>query len=210
MLWQYEWLRQLSSSPENTVIGLARAPTTVEAKLAADEISNVKILAADLSDHRSLTTAATDVAALTGGSLDYLIVNGVHQNPAADFLTPTEFSGREDLLHDYMVKALEINVIGAMYAINAFLPLVRKSSIKKIVVITTGLADLDSQRQSTIGFFVTYSALKAALNMVVVRYSIELKSEGVTLLALSPGLVNTQEAPRKSSLRGILSCMGNG
>jgi NAD(P)-dependent dehydrogenase (short-subunit alcohol dehydrogenase family) len=154
---------------------------------------------ADLSDHKSLTAAATKVAALTNGSLDYLIVNGVHQNPAADFLTPTEFIGHEDLLHDYMVKALEVNVIGVMYAINAFLPLVHKSNIKKIIVITTGVADTETQRQGKIGFFVTYSSLKAALNMVVARYSIELKGDGVIFLALSPGLVNTQEAPRKSS-----------
>ena len=162
-------------------------------------ITNVKVIAADLSDRESLSNAAATTATLTGGSLDYLILNGVHQNPGADFLTPTEFTGREELLHDYMVKALEVNVIGAMYAINIFLPLIRESNIKKIIVISTGLADLETQRHGRIGFFVTYSALKAALNMVLARYSIELKGEGVTFFALSPGLVNTQEAPREYS-----------
>jgi len=33
--------------------------------------------------------------------------------------------------------------------------------------------------------------MKAALNMVVAKYAVELKSEGFKLLALSPGLVDT-------------------
>lgn len=195
---QYEWLKQLSLDPANTVVGLARTPSAVEAKLAADKIKNVHVIAADLVDNKSLTEAAAKVSKLThDGSLDYLIVNGVYQNPKADFLTPTEFVGREGLLHDYMVEAMEVNVIGVMYAINAFIPLVRKSSIKRITVISTGLADTELERKGGVAFFVTYSATKAALNTVVAKYSVELRDEGIIFLALSPGLVSTKDTPRK-------------
>jgi hypothetical protein len=34
------------------------------------------------------------------------------------------------------------------------------------------------------------------MNMVATKYSIELKQEGIVVLALSPGLVNTQEKQR--------------
>jgi len=198
---QYEWLKQLSASSENKVFGLARTPSTVEAKLATDKISNVKLISADLESLKSLEAAASTVAETTGGSLDYLIVNGVYQDPEADLLGPTEFIGQEALLYDYMNKSLNVNVVGAMYAINSFLPLVRKSSIKKIIVMSTGLADTETQRKGNIPYFSIYSSMKAALNLVVARYAIELKQDGIIFLALSPGLVNTSEKPRKFQLR---------
>ena len=37
---------------------------------------------------------------------------------------------------------------------------------------------------------------KAGTNMLVTKYAIELKSEGIIVLALSPGLVNTLEKMR--------------
>ncbi|KAF3071499.1 hypothetical protein CFAM422_006088 [Trichoderma lentiforme] len=203
----YEWLRHLSRDSENIIVGLVRNPDAVEAKLASDSIRNVNIIKADLTDHKSLSAAVAKTADLTGGSVDYLIINGVHQDPAGDFLSPTEFIGREELLHDYMVKAMETNVVGVMYGINAYLPLVRKSSVKKITVISTGLADLELALQGNMSFFVTYSAVKAALNMVVAKYSIDLRADGVTIIALSPGLVNTQEAPPPAEIMPRIQIM---
>ncbi|KAL6806256.1 hypothetical protein GGI42DRAFT_367049 [Trichoderma sp. SZMC 28013] len=187
----YEWLRHLSRDPENTIVGLVRNPDAVEAKLAYDSIRNVNIIKADLTDHKSLSAAVAKTADLTGGSVDYLIINGVHQDPVADFLSPSEFIGREELLHDYMVKAIETNVVGVMYGINAYLPLVRKSSVKKITVISTGLADLELALQGNMSFFVT----------------IELRADGVTIIALSPGLVNTQEAPPPAEIMPRIQIM---
>jgi NAD(P)-dependent dehydrogenase (short-subunit alcohol dehydrogenase family) len=173
------------------VIGLVRTPSNVQTRLATDSISNVHLIQADMADNTSLVTAAIKAKEFTEGSVDYLIINGVYSNPAEDFLLPSEFSGKEELLASSMIESLKVNVLGVIFTINAFLPLVRKSNIKKIVVITTGLADRDMAEKSTISFFMTYSAMKAALNIVVARYAVELKSERVILLALSPGLVDT-------------------
>jgi len=189
----YEWLRQLSSDHTNTVIGLARTPSSVEQRLAADSISNVHLIQADMADNKSLIAAAAEAEKLTGGSLDYLIINGAYSNPAENLYSPTEFIGKEDLLTSSMIESLKVNVIGVIFSINAFLPLVRRSSIKKITVISTGLSDRDLAEKSTIPFFVTYSSMKAALNVVVAKYAVELKSEGIVLLALSPGLVDTSQ-----------------
>ncbi|KAH8674807.1 hypothetical protein BGZ60DRAFT_514133 [Tricladium varicosporioides] len=187
----YEWLRQLSSDPTNTVIGLVRTPSNVHPKLAVDSISNVHIIKADMADNNSLIVAAAETKKITGGYVDYLIVNGVNQNVQENFLSPTEFVGKEDLLTSAMMDSVNVNLLGVIFTINAFVPLVRKSSIKKITVISTGFADRDMVEASTISFSVTYSAIKAALNIVVAKYAAELKPEGITLLALSPGLVDT-------------------
>ncbi len=196
MSLQYEWLRQLGADAENTVVGLARDIQPVQAKLADDSISNVHLFQADMTDHKALTAAATETAKFLD-SVDYLIVNGAYQSKDYSGMKPTDYIGKEDILRKDMTTSLEVNVIGVIYSINAFLPLVQKSGIKKIVVISTGMADPEIALQCGFETLVTYSAIKAALNMVVVKYAVELKSAGITLLALSPGVVNTRETPRR-------------
>lgn len=201
----YEWLRHLSADKANVVIGLARTPTSVDAKLAADSITNVHVLQADMVDHESLTTAANEIAKLTNSSVDYLITNGAYQNHKAAGVTPMAFTGNEDMLREEMKRNLDVNVVGVMFAINAFLPLVRKSSIKKIIVLSSGMADVEFVAKAEIPFSVAYAASKAAVNMVVVKYSVELKGEGIILLALSPGVIDTRVEPRKCSIVIFLS-----
>lgn len=196
----YAWLQNLSAFKENTVVGLVRTPATVNAKLAADGISNVHILPADMEDPKSLAAAAGEVTKLTNGFLDYLLVNGAYLNHKTEGFTPMAFTSNEDLLREDMRRHLDVNVIGVMFTINVFLPLVRKSSIKKIIVTSTGMADFGLVKNGEVAFAVAYAATKAALNMVIIKYSIELKDEGIILLALSPGLVNTRTTLREHSI----------
>ncbi len=183
---------------DNTVIGTARTVAPVEEKLRADEITNVTILRADMADHSHLAQATQEAEKILQGSgIDYLIVNGAYMNAVTAPLTPTSFIGNEDLLQQDLTAALNVNVLGVMYSVNAFLPLIRKGRVKKIIVISTGVADLDLTLQSGHPAVVAYCVSKAALNMVVAKYANELKSEGITLLALSPGIVNTRETSRK-------------
>ena len=148
-------------------------------------------------DHKSLTTAASEVSKVTNNSLDYLIVNGAYLGLEANFMTPTEFIGQEDLLRREFINNIDMNVVGVIYSINAFLPLIRKGNAKKITVISTGLADLELAQKANIAFSVLYSSTKAATNIVVAKYAAELRGEGIILLALSPGVVNTATGPRK-------------
>ncbi|KAF2812003.1 short-chain dehydrogenases/reductase [Mytilinidion resinicola] len=204
----YAWLQNLSASPSNTVVGLVRTPTPVIDQLASDKISNVRVLPADMTDPVSLSAAAAEVSKLTNGSVDYLIVNGAYQNHPVASLTPTAFIGKEELLREEMRTHVDVNLTGVMFAINAFLPLVRQSSIKKIIVLTSGLADLEGTKSGGLASAVVYSALKAALNMVVLKYSIELKEEGVVFLALSPGVINTRlDTPSEEDLASMMAMM---
>jgi NAD(P)-dependent dehydrogenase (short-subunit alcohol dehydrogenase family) len=196
----------LSSDPANTIIGLARTASSVRSKLNADKITNVHILPADMIDHIALNEAAAEAAKLTNGSVDYLIVNGAHNDYDIAKLPPTSFIGREDVLRKDMAASLDVNVLGVMYSINAFLPLVRTSSVKKIIVISTGLADTENVPKNGLPTFVTYCAMKAALNMIVAKYSVELKKDGIILLALSPGIVATKETPRMQNLSFPTMC----
>ena len=55
--YQYEFLRQLSSDPENTVIGLVRDKSATDKKISEElkvQLSNVHILEADITDYDAL------------------------------------------------------------------------------------------------------------------------------------------------------------
>ncbi|KZP04396.1 hypothetical protein FIBSPDRAFT_941025 [Athelia psychrophila] len=74
-LWlQFEFVRQLSLKPENTVFALVRSLSTSQ-KLAALDAKNIHILQADITDVAALKIAAATMHKITGGSLDYLINN---------------------------------------------------------------------------------------------------------------------------------------
>jgi NAD(P)-dependent dehydrogenase (short-subunit alcohol dehydrogenase family) len=193
---QYQWLKTLSKDSKNTVVGLVRTPAKVHELLAKDKLNDVQIFPADMASHESLADAATQVASsLPGNALDVLIINGAHQAQDTKHLYAPEWAGKETLLHEQAHRSLDINVLGIVYTINEFLPLILRGAIKKIIVITSGAADPELAR--VLPMNVVYSAMKAALNMIVAKYASPLKSEGVIVLALSPGIVNTKETPRK-------------
>ncbi|KFY83068.1 hypothetical protein V500_10188 [Pseudogymnoascus sp. VKM F-4518 (FW-2643)] len=197
----YEYLRNLSADNSNIVIGLVRDKAAVEDKLARDNITNVHILQADLTDHKALLDAAEETSSLTGGSLDVLIVNGAYVSNETASLAPTQFIGREDFLKSDLKTSFLTNVLGPWYTINCFLSLIRVGITKKIIVISTGMSDPDFAQIAGIPSSVPYTVSKAGTNMLVTKYSIELKPDGIIVLALSPGLVNTKEkAPTPEEL----------
>lgn len=68
------------------------------------------------------------------------------------------------------------NVIGPIITTDAFLPLLRKSTLpcgegKKVVFISSGLADVEFNRETGYGGHVAYSVSKSALEMVCVKYA---------------------------------------
>ena len=84
-----------------------------------------------------------------------------------------------------------MNVFHAMYTINELLPLIRKGSLKKIVYITSGVSDLNFVRAGEFSALLGYSTSKAIGNMVMTKYGIELRADGISTLSLSPGWVKT-------------------
>jgi NAD(P)-dependent dehydrogenase (short-subunit alcohol dehydrogenase family) len=131
----------LCSHSANLVVGLVRNKAAVDAKLAGDKISNVQIMDADLTDYNALYRAAEETSKFIGGSLDYLIVNGAYTSPDTAPIAPSQYVGKEDYLKSELTTSFLTNVLGPLYTINAFLPLIRKGAAKKIVVISSGLSD---------------------------------------------------------------------
>jgi NAD(P)-dependent dehydrogenase (short-subunit alcohol dehydrogenase family) len=63
------------------------------------------------------------------------------------------------------------------------------------------LGDIEFTLKSGFSAHVTYSASKAAVNMVNAKYANEFREAGFLFLAISPGYVDTSIKKRKFSLR---------
>jgi NAD(P)-dependent dehydrogenase (short-subunit alcohol dehydrogenase family) len=188
----YAFVRHLAAVPGNTVIGMVRNKEATLARLEKDGIVNVAIVEADITDREALTAAYAEVTNINKGSLDVLINNAglVSERSAFKTLVDDELT---DLENDLMAS-FRANVVGVANTVNAFLPLLRAGHGKKIITISTGMADTDLINRFSIPIAAPYSISKAATNALVAKFNAALgKSENMLVMALSPGLVDTSE-----------------
>ncbi|KAH9837557.1 uncharacterized protein C8Q71DRAFT_753147 [Rhodofomes roseus] len=202
-----EIVRQLAANPDNTVFATAR---NVEKSLHLAKViqeapaKNVVALQADVVDHRSLKVAAEKIAQATGGALDVLIHNAAKMDYANGNLyrSLTEYESM-DALDAEFIEAFKVNTLGAIHSVDAFLPLLRKGSTKKIVIISTDGGERDVVWKTGTTILAAYCVTKSAENMVMTKYAAELVDEGFIVAAISPGVVDvsgTAASPRMSAI----------
>ncbi|KAJ6452534.1 hypothetical protein C8R47DRAFT_264843 [Mycena vitilis] len=187
----FEFVNQLSADNGNTVFAIVRNKATAT-QLHELSRKNIIVLQADITDAKALELAATEVSRVTGGKLDYLINNAAksgHPGFTIDNF-PSPGAVEEDMLDHF-----KTNTIGVVHSTNAFLPLLKNGTSKKVLTLSSPLADLGvTLTGETIGE-VSYSISKAALNMVVAKYAARYKTDGFVFLSMSPGAVNTAALP---------------
>ncbi|KAI1377707.1 hypothetical protein F4677DRAFT_415282 [Hypoxylon crocopeplum] len=189
----FEFLRQISANPSNTVIGIVRdKPTTI--KKVSEELqgrSNIHILQADILDYDALKGAVEDTAKITGGSLDYLIANAGYVS-RFDAYDPIGVLGQKPQeLEDDLVKSLKVNIVANVHLFNLYIPLILKGRAKKVIALTSGHADLDCINQYELDLSALYSISKAGMNATVGKFHAQYKKEGVLFISISPGVVDT-------------------
>ncbi|PYI11203.1 NAD(P)-binding protein [Aspergillus sclerotiicarbonarius CBS 121057] len=189
----WEFLRQLSSDPNNTVIGLVRNKSGTDKRVSEElpERSNIHILQADISDYAALQNAAAETAHLTGGGLDYLISNaGVVSH--FDAYDPIGVLGQQpDVLEDDLMTMLKVNVVGNIHLFNLFVPLIRKGQVKKVIAISSGQGSLEIIPKLKIKAASLYAISKAGLNTAVAKFSAQYADEGILFMSICPGMVDT-------------------
>jgi NAD(P)-dependent dehydrogenase (short-subunit alcohol dehydrogenase family) len=107
-------------------------------------------------------------------------------------LTLQSSDSNPEVIEKDMLDSFRVNTLGLLHSIQAFLPLIRKGSVKKVVNISTGMADLDVINGIDVEVAGPYSGSKAAANVVVAKYSAAYKSEGILFLSISPGYAATE------------------
>jgi NAD(P)-dependent dehydrogenase (short-subunit alcohol dehydrogenase family) len=151
--------------------------------------------------------AAEATTAITSGSLDYLIANACYI-PKRSSLEPFSVLGQEpQSLTDELVDTFRTNAVGNVHLFNIFVPLVLNGAAKKIVTISTGMADLDLVTKYGVAEAGPYAISKAAMNMVAAKFQAEYEKDGILFISISPGLVDTGNIQNRGSLYSMLQGM---
>ncbi|KAK5278774.1 hypothetical protein LTR20_010723 [Exophiala xenobiotica] len=198
----YAFVQYLSRDSSNTIVGLVRNKASADASVSRDNLKNVTMLQADISDRASLVSARDSVTSITGGKLDYLINNAAYIDRVTESHGLDDFADSLDpeTLDAELLKSFRVNVVGVIDTINTFLPLIKNGNAKKVVVISTGMADHDLVNNGQIWNSAPYTISKAAVNMVVSKYNARLASQGILVFALSPGVVATYSGDEPAAL----------
>lgn len=96
-------------------------------------------------------------------------------------------------LETELLISFTTNVIGHIHLFNFALPLVLKGNIKKVITISSGMADDDLTRSLDIDTALPYSVSKAAMNTAVAKFSAQYRKSGILFLSISPGAVDTSD-----------------
>ncbi|ANB14094.1 hypothetical protein AWJ20_5051 [Sugiyamaella lignohabitans] len=201
-----EFVRQLSDDRSNEVFALVRNLKSITHLEPLSARKNVHILEADSTSSVQLYKAAEEVSKITGGSLDVLIANaggniGSGRSLADPDMPPEEVAA--ELRENY-----EQNVVAAVFTNNAFLPLLRKGQQKKIIDISSAMGLGGFSLKTGFAYIPAYSMAKAALNLAVTKYAVELAKENFIVIGLSPGLVDTSKTkavPPSEEQRKVLA-----
>ena len=145
--------------------------------LAKDKVDRIKILAMDVTDQASIARAA---AALGDAPIDLLI------NGAGIMGEPNQNVGNVDYLA--WSHVLEVNTLGPLRVVEAFVDHLARSERKLVVTITSGMGSL---ADNTSGGWIAYRSSKAAVNMVMRSAAIELTPRGISCVLVNPGWVRT-------------------
>ncbi|TFY61330.1 hypothetical protein EVJ58_g4580 [Rhodofomes roseus] len=187
-----EFVRQLALDGDNIVL------VTVRNKQRSPHLddtvnqlphNNVHILEADVVDHQAIKAAATEAGNITGSSLDVLIYNAARLE-YDNLLRGLLDYDSEDQLDEEFMQSLKVNVLGSIHTVNAFLPLLRRGTAKKIIIVGTEGGERDFVRRARLFDMAAYGITKAAEHMVATKYAVALETEGFTVVSVSPGFVD--------------------
>ncbi|KAH8679221.1 hypothetical protein BGZ61DRAFT_551684 [Ilyonectria robusta] len=201
----FEFISQLSSDPNNTVIGLVRnKPATLEkVDRELKQRANLHILQADITDYEALKASVDEVSKITGGSLDYIIANAAFVSTYSAWDTLGSLGKDHKRLGEDLLESFNINVVGNIHLFNLYMPLILKGKVKKVATISSGMADIELIARFSIASSAPYSISKAGMNVAVAKFSAEYSKDGVLFLSISPGLVDTSEtAPTEDRIKG--------
>jgi NAD(P)-dependent dehydrogenase (short-subunit alcohol dehydrogenase family) len=176
-----EFVKQFSKNDWN-VIATARNPEDAdELKAFAENSKNVVIELLDITNNEHISNLASRYQDQT---IDILLNNAG--------LTPRYMSAFRRLSaveEEITRESFEINALGTMKVIQAFMKNVEQSENGKIIALSSKASSFGERLK--IPMMYSYAMSKAALNSMIYSLSFETKKKNVIVISLSPGMVNT-------------------
>ncbi len=170
-----ELARVLLSRGER-VVGTLRDPGQLSTELNGFVArGQLKLLALDVRDGASIAEAARQI----NEPVDVLINNAGVIGPQRQSTLDMDFDG--------FLETLQVNTLGPLRIVQAFLPHLRRAKQPKIVTISSRMGSLSYSKSDRIA----YRASKAAVNKVMQGLATDLQPEGIVAIAVHPGWVRT-------------------
>lgn len=146
-------------------------------QLAAGSGGAIRVLALEVTDAASIRAAAQSIA---GEAIDVLINNAGVGSPKKQRLGSLDYAA--------WAHVLDVNTLGPMRVVEAFLDHVAKGGDRKIVTLTSAMGSIADNAS---GGSYAYRSSKAAINIVMKSLSIDLAPRGITCVVVHPGWVRT-------------------
>lgn len=111
-----------------------------------------------------------------------------------------------------MIETFDVNTVSTLKITEAFVPHILKSEQKTIVALSSSAGSIASNES---GGMIAYRMSKAALNMGMQEFAIKLHEQGVHVLLLHPGWVQTSMGGQNAtvsvnnSVKGMLDVIEN-
>ncbi len=193
-----ELTRQLLARGEQ-VFAACRHPDSAQElhTLRSQYASTLHLIALDVSDPASIA-ASFEIVRQQTDSLDVLINNAGISGGSEPLGTVTQ----ETLLQNY-----KVNAAGPILMAQQYLDLLRAGKAKKIMNLSTGISSISTRDW---GGMYSYTASKAALNMLNKNLSLDVAKYGISTIVMDPGWVKTDMGgpnawiTPKESVNGIL------
>ncbi|PEN13706.1 hypothetical protein CRI94_06425 [Longibacter salinarum] len=197
-----EMVRQLASSAA-TVIATCRRPDEADDlhELADAHTDTVDVLQLDVTDPDAISGARSMVEERYG-ALNLLINNaGVNGGGTADTFDHVDM---ETLMHTFQVNAAAPHIMTRAFA--SLLKAGAADGNSAVVNITSQLGSITNTKGR--GTWQSYKASKAALNMLSRLEAHELRADGVVVVAMHPGWVQTDMGGSNARLTPEASVSG--
>jgi NAD(P)-dependent dehydrogenase (short-subunit alcohol dehydrogenase family) len=167
-------------------------------QLAKQYPENLTLVPLEVTDQQSIVAAFKAIAAQVEG-LDVVINNAAIDPDGQSF---------QNITAELMLRVLQVNTVAPMMVSQAAFELLKNGNNPRLIQISSDMGSLTGR---TYGGSYAYCSSKAALNMLMRGMAADLRSYGITTIALDPGWVQTDMGGSGASLkpaesaRGILS-----
>ncbi|KAJ5087372.1 hydroxyacyl dehydrogenase [Penicillium angulare] len=189
-----ELVKQIATKSEfnaGLVLATARSCSSDLQEVILQAKGSVVFVALDVIDEEIIAHSAKAVEiALRGRSLDILInCAGVHG----------ETHGKLALMSglEYQFSA---NVLGVHNVTRHYISLMKTSSTKKVISISSIFGSLTNAREVAYAPCPAYKISKAALNALMVQYALSYEEEGYIFLVVSPGWLKSDMGGQDADL----------
>lgn len=196
-----EFVRQLSTSPTNTIIAAVRSRKSdlSTLKTIAYHNSNVHIIECDVSSTDSIASLEFRVAEIlskTGENLNFLFnVAGINGSSSDTSLSIDPAS---------LQRHMDVNVLGPAKIVETLRRYLARGAV--VMNLSTGLASMTVARD--VSKCCTYSISKAAQNMLSLHQAKDLKRNHAIVICMDPGWVKTRMGGKGAFVEPEVSISG--